>query len=178
MRRRERRRYQEAVRCLYKKGPPLSPPSIVPGARNRLDDFVGSHLIEAQNIHFNGYLFGWHRHFVYLYDQALRNECGYRGPSPYWDFTRHWRDPRRSPVFNGGRFSMGGNGRPYPHGATRLDVLGLELNLTAGTGGGCVEDGPFTDLVVSLWLLIASHVPSPPSPVFLSCDHAFPLVRF
>lgn len=148
MKKQERINYTKAVKCLYNKKPPLSSTSVVPGARNRLDDFVAAHIQQSDKIHFNGYLYAWHRHFVYLYDQALRSECSYRGPTPYWDWTRHADDPRRSPVFDGSATSMGGNGEFYPHGATVLTPFGLNLTLEPGTGGGCVKEGPFTDLVV------------------------------
>lgn len=148
--RQERVSYSNAVKCLYNKKPPISPLSEVPGARNRLDDFVAAHIQQSDKIHFNGYLFAWHRHFVWLYDQALRKECGYRGPTPYWDWTKFAEDPRKSPVFDGSQYSLGGNGDVIPHGATLLTVFGLNLVLDPGTGGGCVTKGPFTDLVVSV----------------------------
>ena len=145
MSRRERIRYTDAVKCLYKD---KESQSDAPGARNRLDDFVASHIVEGQGIHFNGYLYAWHRHFVYAYEQALREECGYRGPIPYWDWTLSSDDPRQSPVFDGSRTSMSGNGETIPHGATFVSAFGLNLPLPPGTGGGCIQDGPFTDLVV------------------------------
>lgn len=144
----ERIGYTNAVRCLYHKSPPLTSTAISPGVRNRLDDFVSDHIIQGYNIHGNGFLFAWHRHFVWLYHQALRNECGYTGPTPYWDWTRHSDDPRKSPVFDGSETSMGGNGEAIPHGPTAISAFGINATLPPGTGGGCVKDGPFTDLVV------------------------------
>jgi tyrosinase len=148
MSRRQRIRYTDAVKCLYSKTKPLSNPAQVPGARNRLDDFVASHIQQGQNIHFDGYLFAWHRNFVWLYEQALRKECGYRGPTPYWDWTLNPDDPRRSPVFDGSATSMSGNGALVPNGGTYVTAFGLNLTLPPGTGGGCVTDGPFKDLKV------------------------------
>ena len=148
MTRRERIRYTDAVKCLYSKSPPLSNTADIPGARNRLDDFVASHIQQGQNIHFDGYLFAWHRNFVYLYEQALRKECRYRGPTPYWDWTLNPDDPRNSPVFDGSATSMSGNGESIPHGGTFVTAFGLNLTLPPGTGGGCVKDGPFANLQV------------------------------
>ena len=91
--------------------------------------------------------FAWHRHFIWLYDRALRNECGYRGPTPYWDWTLYPDDPGRSPVFDGSDSSMGGNGEYYPHGPILATGLGNFL-IPAGTGGGCVKGGRFTDHTV------------------------------
>lgn len=148
MTREDRINYTNAVKCLYSRSPPLSNLADVPGARNRNDDFVASHIQQGQNIHFNGYLFTWHRHFVWIYEQALRNECGYKGPMPYWDWTLYPDDPRLSPVFDGSETSMSGNGEAVPHNGTRLTDFGLDVTLPPGTGGGCVKDGPFADLQV------------------------------
>ena len=30
-----------------------------------------------------GQFLPWHRHFLQLYERALREECGYKGRSPY-----------------------------------------------------------------------------------------------
>ena len=147
MSRRQRIRYTDAVKCFYKKKS-LSNPAQVPGARNRLDDFVAAHIQQGQNIHFDGYLFAWHRNYVWAYEQALRKECGYRGPTPYWDWTLSPDDPRNSPVFDGSATSMGGNGETIPHGGTYISAFGLNVTLPPGTGGGCVKSGPFTDLQV------------------------------
>jgi len=137
------------VECLTKK-PSRSKRAEVPGARNRLDDFAAAHIQETNNIHFNGNLYAWHRHFIWTYEQALRNECGYRGSQPYWDWTLFAEDPRLSPVFDGSKYSMGGNGKVIPHGATLLKAFGKEFTLPPGTGGGCIEKGPFSKLTVNL----------------------------
>lgn len=141
--------YIKAVECLTKKAS-ISNPAEVPGARNRLDDFAAAHIQETNNIHFNGNLYAWHRHFVWTYEQTLRNECGYQGAQPYWDWTLSADDPRLSPVFDGSKYSMGGNGKVIPHGATLLTAFGKDFTLPPGTGGGCIEKGPFSDLKVNL----------------------------
>ncbi|KAF4613412.1 hypothetical protein G7Y89_g15475 [Cudoniella acicularis] len=38
-------------------------------------------------IHFTGLFFPFHRYFVWSYPQSLKNDCGYTGVSPYWDWT-------------------------------------------------------------------------------------------
>lgn len=145
----ERASYTTAVQCLIKKRSQANKRK-VPGARNRLDDFVASHLIEGDKIHFNGHLFAWHRHFVWLYEQALRKECGYKGAQPYWDWTLDSSNLLASPLFDGSPYSMGSNGEFFPHGSTHLEAFGLKLDLPAGTGGGCLKAGPFKDLTVSI----------------------------
>lgn len=145
----DRTAYLSAVQCLIGKKAQANKRK-VPGARNRLDDFVASHLVEGENMHFNGWLYPWHRHFVWLYEQALKTECGYNGAQPYWDWTLDAGDDLlKSPVFDGSATSMGSNGEAIAHGATTLTAFGLNLQLPAGTGGGCLKSGPFKDLVVS-----------------------------
>lgn len=91
-----------------------------------------------------------------MYEEALRTECGYKGAIPYWDWPKYANAPQNSPIFNGDAYSMGGNGKFIPghEGVTLLpafDGLGSEpIYLAAGLGGGCVEKGPFKDLIVNL----------------------------
>lgn len=33
-------------------------------------------------VHVTGNFLGWHRHYIWSYEQALRNECGYTGYLP------------------------------------------------------------------------------------------------
>jgi tyrosinase len=82
----------------------------------------------------------------------LKNECGYEGPTPYWDFTSHSDDLRKSPVFDGSPTSMGGNGEFDLHAATIVSAFGQDIIVQPGTGGGCVTTGPFIDLVVRRYL--------------------------
>ncbi|KAM5344156.1 hypothetical protein ACJ41O_012693 [Fusarium nematophilum] len=84
----EREDYTDAVLCLQSL-PPKSSSADVPGARSRYDDFAN--------------FLAWHRYFVWAYEQALRNECGYKGAHPYWNWDRYARDPVNSPLFNGSK---------------------------------------------------------------------------
>ncbi|KAL8821914.1 MAG: hypothetical protein Q9223_000144 [Gallowayella weberi] len=152
----DRKNYIDAVKCLAKK-PARSHKKVVPGARSRFDDFVAAHIQQAYNIHFNGNLFAWHRTFLWEYEQALRNECGYTGAHPYWDWTKYYADPASSPIFDGSDYSLGSNGKYFPHGATVLEAFGLTLKLPGGTGGGPVYKGPFANFTVNLGL-------TPPDP--------------
>lgn len=77
----ERREYINAVLCLASK-PSITSPSLVPGARSRYDDFVATHMNQTLSIHATGNFLTWHRYFVWAYEQALRNECGYSGYQP------------------------------------------------------------------------------------------------
>ncbi len=46
-----RQSYLSAVKCLMNK-PPLTPTSDIPGVSNRYEDFVGTHILQQQEIHF------------------------------------------------------------------------------------------------------------------------------
>ena len=97
-----------------------------------------------------GLFFPFHRYFIWLYDKALREECGYTGRQPYWDFTQHWEDPSKSPVFDGSELSMGSNGQVVPHGIANLQAFGQTFKVPPGTGGGCIESGPLANYTVNL----------------------------
>lgn len=77
----QREEYVAAVKCLMKK-PPKADKIRFPGALSRFDDFVAYHMTHAMQLHDNYHLFGSHKYFVWLYEQALRNECGYTGYQP------------------------------------------------------------------------------------------------
>lgn len=51
------------------------------------DDYAYVHSDLNPTIHFTGLFYPFHRYFVWSYTQALKNECGYTGVSPYWDWT-------------------------------------------------------------------------------------------
>jgi tyrosinase len=93
----DRKSYTDAVLCLQKKMA-ITPTTLIPGVRSRVDlpikmipyfanneqydDFVATHMNQTPFIHFSGTFLGWHRYFVWHYEQALRNECGYQGYQP------------------------------------------------------------------------------------------------
>ncbi|KAL8687717.1 MAG: hypothetical protein Q9218_006189 [Villophora microphyllina] len=141
----QRIEYTNAVQCLAKKQP-ISSKTDVPGARNHYDDFVAQHIKSAPHVHFSGLFYPFHRYYVYLYEKALRDECGYKGSQPYWDWTLSWQDPAHGSVFDGSATSLGGNGKYLPnHGATNLTAFGINLIIPPATGGGCVQQGPFRE---------------------------------
>ncbi|KAK3349056.1 hypothetical protein B0T25DRAFT_233859 [Lasiosphaeria hispida] len=145
----EREDYVKAVQCLMKL-PPKAPKDKYPGALSRFDDFVAYHMTHAMELHDNYHLFPAHKHFLWVYEQTLREECGYKGYQPYMNYDRYARDPINSPMFNGNSSSMGGNGEPDPN-YKGVSQAGRTPNIIAsGGGGGCVKSGPFSDMVVSL----------------------------
>ena len=75
----------------------------------------------------------------------LRNECGYKGAQPYWDWTLD-SDPSdlskftSSPVFDP-ETGFGGNGDWVEN-----DPTSWMPPVPGRTGGGCVNDGPWAGL--------------------------------
>ncbi|KAL2802987.1 hypothetical protein BJX63DRAFT_440466 [Aspergillus granulosus] len=153
---RERKEYIDAVTCLTKK-PSKVDPTFAPGARTRFDDFVAIHINQTMFIHTTGNFLTWHRYFTWAYEQALRNECGYKGYQPYWGWPKYADDPVNSPIFDGSEYSMGGDGSYVPHPAAEVAT---GIMLPPANGGGCVTTGPFKDFQVNLGpLFVTLHVP-------------------
>ncbi len=167
----ERKAYTDAVVCLQKKAA-KAPASFAAGAKTRFDvslhtsaasghvltstfsqDWVATHISQSLTIHYTGTFLAWHRWFTWLYEQALRDECGYTGTQPYWDWALTARTGlEASSIFDGSDYSMGGNGERIAQ--TGEIVLGGGalpfLFLPTGTGGGCVTTGPFKNMTVNL----------------------------
>ncbi|KAI0179204.1 Di-copper centre-containing protein [Hypoxylon sp. FL1284] len=148
-----RQDYIRAVKCLASK-PALTDKSLASGIVNRLDDFTYIHINQTNTIHISGSFLSWHRIFMWRIENALRDECGYKGTIPYWDQARFSQDPLKSQVFSNTSFGGDGEYLPNDHGPYNITIPGLVANLTvtrpAGTGGGCVKEGPFANFSVSL----------------------------
>ncbi|KAF1363488.1 Di-copper centre-containing protein [Lizonia empirigonia] len=148
----ERKAYTDAVVCLQAKQT-KTPASLLPGARSRFDDWVGTHINQTLTIHYTGTFLAWHRYFTWQYEQALRNECGYQGYQPYWNWAKTAiTGLENSVMLDGSDYSMSGNGEFIPgRGNVILGGNGLpEIPIPAGSGGGCVQSGPFKDMSVNL----------------------------
>jgi tyrosinase len=149
----ERLAYVNAVKCLQSL-PPRTPAAVAPGAKSRFDDFVVTHIQQTLSIHYSGNFQPWHRWFVYQYEKALRDECGYNGYQPYWDWPKYASAPQNSPLFNGDAYSLGGNGAflnlPGPVIVPPAGVGGGNIQLPAGLGGGLVTTGAFANMTVNL----------------------------
>lgn len=144
----ERAAYTNAVLCLMSK-PGKTDQTVVPGAKTRYDDFVWTHINQTLTIHGTANFLSWHRYFVYTFETALRNECGYTGYQPYWNWGKSAFDPANSPMFDGSPYSMSGNGVYEAHNCTEALPTGLNC-VPPGVGGGCVETGPFKNMTVNL----------------------------
>ncbi|TQN67016.1 Tyrosinase-like protein orsC [Colletotrichum shisoi] len=149
----ERLDYIRAVKCLQSQ-PARTPSSEAPGVRSRFDDFVATHINQTFTAHYTGNFLSWHRYFLWQYEEALRNECGYQGTQPYWDRSKTAiTGMEKSPIFDGSDTSISGNGEFIP-GRPPIVLTGQadlpSITLPIGTGGGCVTSGPFRDMSVNL----------------------------
>ncbi|KAI0391311.1 hypothetical protein F5Y17DRAFT_441247 [Xylariaceae sp. FL0594] len=152
----ERTAYITAVKCLQAK-PPKTPTSVAPGARSRFDDFVGAHINQTLTIHWTGTFLVWHRYYVWQYEKALREECGFGGTQPYWDWAKTAvTGLHASPIFDGSDTSLSGDGEYIPN-QGQIILFGnnslpgfTPVYLDAGTGGGCIKSGPFKGLQVNM----------------------------
>ncbi|KAG6006830.1 hypothetical protein E4U21_006637 [Claviceps maximensis] len=169
-----RMEYIDAVKCLGTI-PSRIDPQLAPGARNRYDDFVAAHIMMTLKVHATALFLPWHRHFLQLYETALREECGYSGYQPYWDISKYAHLPfHANPLIDGSKTSMSGNGAYVPNrnATTRIAPIPVPHPRTwlcdPGTGGGYVERGPFVDWEVHLGpvvpLNVRNGVPVKPNP--------------
>lgn len=143
----KRKEFTDAVTCLKNMPPKVmtaDQATEYAGVKSRYDEYVATHIENTFKIHATADFLAWHRHFIFEFEQDLKNSCGYSGTLPYWDWAADAQAVDQSEIFNGDEFSMGGNGEYI---AGRADTyLGLQdLNFPPGTGGGCVYSGPFSN---------------------------------
>ncbi|KAK4186436.1 hypothetical protein QBC35DRAFT_524284 [Podospora australis] len=135
----EKAGYISAVKCILAK-PALTPPFPDSGVLSRYDDLVYTHIQQTMNIHYVGHFLAWHRFFTATYEKMLRDECGYTGAQPYWDWTLDATSEAAflaSPVFDP-ITGFGGNGP-----SLAWDPSNPFPEVPGRSGGGCVTDGPW-----------------------------------
>ncbi|KAH8888536.1 Di-copper centre-containing protein [Thozetella sp. PMI_491] len=149
----DRKSYISAVQCVMNK-PALTPKDLLPGARTRYDDFLGTHIVQADDVHFGGRFYPFHRLMLSAYEAEIQ-ACGFRGGQPYWDWTLDASSPQTlasSPLFDA-EAGFGGNGDWVPGNSTH-PAPGMEVfaptEIPDRTGGGCIKDGPFVGLMANL----------------------------
>jgi len=143
----ERKAYTDAINCIHSKPSSLDNAQY-PAAVNRYQDYAVVHVSRTSQVHLSGFFLTWHRYFLHLFENDLRESCGYTGRFPYWDFAATAASGlTNSPVFDGSEFSMSGNGAPN---GTDPIALGPSLVIPHGSGGGCITSGPFKDWVPTL----------------------------
>ncbi|KAI8942273.1 hypothetical protein NX059_000352 [Plenodomus lindquistii] len=147
----EKLEYINAVNCLANK-PARTPSSIAAGAKSRYDDLVVTHIQQSLNIHGAGNFLSWHRYFTWAFEQMLRNECGYKGYQPYYNWAWWAEDPKSSPLLDGSDTSLSGDGEYIPGRNSSCLPTGYPcyMKLEPGSGGGCVTSGPFKDWKINM----------------------------
>ncbi|RKO84812.1 hypothetical protein BDK51DRAFT_18939 [Blyttiomyces helicus] len=88
------------------------------------DEFAFAHDQLNDFVHMNAYFLSW-RAFLHIFDTKLRDTCGYKGPTPYWDWSLDVQDLFSAPVFD-----------PHP-------THGLGTNGNCLTADCRVHDGAF-----------------------------------
>ena len=100
---------------------------------------------------FQGNFLSWHRYFTWIWEKALREECGYEGYQPYVNWGKYAHDIVGSPLFDGSETSIGGNGEYAPHNGTGIPSNDNPvIYLPPANGSGCVTTGPFKNMTVNL----------------------------
>jgi tyrosinase len=145
----ERQEYVSAIQCMMGLPSQLDQTEY-PAAISRYFDYAVIHVRQSQQIHNSGFFLTWHRYFLAIFENDLRTLCSYTGRFPYWNFasTSSLSTLTLSPVFDGTPSSLSGDG--LPTNLTSPIVLGPNLTLPHGTGGGCVTTGPFANLTVPM----------------------------
>ncbi|KAB5593710.1 hypothetical protein CTheo_2893 [Ceratobasidium theobromae] len=115
----QRTSFHNAVKCMQSK------PSNV-DRQSLFDRYSSLHVDIFANIHYVAAFLPFHRYFSYARDISLK-ECGYNGPSVYWDWTIDASNMANSPIFSP-TVGFGGTGT-----ATRSGRKTLY----------CITDGPY-----------------------------------
>ncbi|PLW29370.1 hypothetical protein PCANC_23976 [Puccinia coronata f. sp. avenae] len=125
----EQTAYISAVKCLAG-----LPSKLLPGGDyRRYDDFENVHSRMRSKIHWIASFLPWHHNFMFDYERSLREECGYSGNLPRWDWSLDAADMTQSPVWsNDPNVGFGSNGRDFD-------------NVDDGLDGGVVTDGAFAN---------------------------------
>ncbi|RDW70869.1 tyrosinase family protein [Aspergillus mulundensis] len=123
-----------------------------PGVRDRYDDFVATHINLSMTIHRSASFLAWHRHYLFLFETALKDECGYNGTIPYWDWTQN-SNLYSNPIFDTSQppekgLSLSGDGA-Y-NASAQVTLIDQGVVFPAGRGGGCILDGPLKDWTVHM----------------------------
>ncbi|KAK3935487.1 hypothetical protein QBC46DRAFT_397384 [Diplogelasinospora grovesii] len=121
----ERADFVDAMYCL------ASTPSSWADNRTIYDDFAILHGGIGSWCHRSASFLPWHRYTLHVFENILKDKCGFRGAIPYWDWSLDWMDLANSSIWDA-ESGFGGDG----------NAAG---NVTVG-GGRCVTDGPFTGL--------------------------------
>jgi len=140
--------YIKAFKCLQSK--PARTQSLYPGALTRYDDYVALHIAMTTQIHFVGQFLPWHRQFLSIFEDDLRETCCYEGALPYWDWSKDVTTTtsfNQSPIFDP-VYGFGGNGE-YIADISNVSITAA-LEIPGRTGGGCITTGPWAGINITL----------------------------
>lgn len=159
----ERKAYTDAINCIHSQPSNLDQAQF-PAAVNRYQDYAVIHVERTGQVHLSGFFLTWHRYYLQLFENDLRQTCGYKGRFPYWDFSATVNDLQTSAVFDGSEYSLSSDGAPN---GTAPIALGPTLVIPHGSGGGCIKSGPFADWTATLGyidpLFLIGGTPLPPT---------------
>ncbi|KAK5138473.1 hypothetical protein LTR08_000059 [Meristemomyces frigidus] len=147
-----RKSFTDSVLCLMDMPPThmtADQSASYPGVKSRHDEYVATHINLTYNVHDTADFFAWHRAFAHFWEKDLQSLCNYTGKLPYWNWAIDAQAPQDSSLFVGDQYSMGSNGKFIPN---RTDTYLYEqsISMPPGTGGGCVESGPFSNITLNL----------------------------
>jgi tyrosinase len=126
----DRQAFMSAIRCLLTRPPSGN----FPPATNRYEDLARLHQLMRLTIHQNHIFLVWHRYYLWVYEQLLRDECGFDRPFPWWDETLDAGRFAQADLFTSanyfGAMPAGRNGRSY------CVTTGAFANLVCNIGPG------------------------------------------
>ncbi|ETS75470.1 hypothetical protein PFICI_12414 [Pestalotiopsis fici W106-1] len=125
------------------------------GSKTYWDELMYNHITQVDYIHFVGQFLPWHRYFVSVHANALRDYCGYEGPLAYWNEQEDastLTDIEDSTIFQSDAF--GGNGVGDDECIANGPFANVTLTFTPGEspfGGNATADDTciFRDLSLS-----------------------------
>ncbi|KAG9119772.1 hypothetical protein FRC07_005041, partial [Ceratobasidium sp. 392] len=117
----QRNSFHQAVKCLQNKGSNAS-------GMNEFDRYPSVHDQLYDKAHYVAQFLPWHRRFLWLRRLDLV-DCGYNGPTPYWDWT-----------IDSGKLATSEIWDP---------VAGFGGNGNTRTSAHCVENGPYANFKLS-----------------------------
>ena len=108
----------------------------MPSVISHYDAFIATHINKALVVHNNGIFISWHKHFLYLFEKALKDEYGFKGTSAVRELALVGReDLINSPIFDG------------TFNASRDVPRFGNVTFPTDNGGGRVASGPFKKYV-------------------------------
>ncbi|KAK6518775.1 hypothetical protein TWF506_005910 [Arthrobotrys conoides] len=124
--------------------------------KTRYDDLVATHINQTFDVHYVGHFLPFHRYYTWTLEKMLRDEAGYTGPFPYWDWHRDF--PTSGPSNNYAAFintpmwdavlGFGGNGGVPPPNTPDPGPMAVPGRIPGA--GGCVTTGAFKTMTVNL----------------------------